>query len=278
MELCTYKRGLWSCVQPRRESNSKTVALFCDRHFNNANRKSKRKTEKKKAMTMTTDAHEKYLARVNSQSRERNRAYRSRRRESLDSIVDERVIAIASRLDTIKDGKHYVIIPNVVSDLLTVDDVVREGDIEPIDFTNATGPVTRTMQAVQNGKDIMPEVLEALRAVFPDCTKIEVNIIRSESGDTPQLTHCDFAPTHHAKRIQNLKGFHYSAIIALQNGTHLLVGEENKSIHIPRSSMMFFRGDMDHAGDGYHEVNERLFISISSHAFPASEDVLLNLP
>lgn len=134
------------------------------------------------------------------------------------------------------------------------------------------------MQTVQNAKDLIPEVSEALRVVFPDCTEIAVKVIRSESDDTPQLTHNDFAPTLHTKKIQNLKGFHYSAIIGLQNGTHLLVGEENKSIHIPRSSMMFFRGDMDHAGAGYNELNERLFISISSHAFPASEDVLLLLP
>ena len=98
------------------------------------------------------------------------------------------------------------------------------------------------MQAVENAKDLMPEVLEAVRVVFPDCTEIAVKVIRSESGDTPQLTHNDFAPAHHPKRIQNLKGFHHSAIIGLQNGTHLLVGEENKSIHIPCSSMVFLEG------------------------------------
>lgn len=221
--------------------NSTTIPLHCDKHHTNANRKNKLKSEKK-AIMMINDAHENYKVRLNSQSRDRNRAYRNRRRESLHKIVDAKVKAIASRLDTIKDGQHYVIIPNVVSNLLTVDDIVREGDIKPIDFTSATGPVTRTMQAVQNAKDLIPEVLEALRVVFPDCTEIVVKVIRSESDDTPQLTHNDFAPTLHTKRIQNLKGFHYSAIIGLQNGTHLLVGEENKSIHIPRSSMMFLEG------------------------------------
>ena len=98
------------------------------------------------------------------------------------------------------------------------------------------------MQAVQNAKGFMPEVLEALRVVFPDRTEIALKVIRSESGDTPQLTHNNFAPTHHTKMIQNLKGFHYSAIISFQNGTHLIVGEENKSMYIPRSSIVFFKG------------------------------------
>ena len=66
--------GLWSCVQPRRKSNSQTITLFCDRHFTNANKKSKLKTEKKKMMTMTKDEHEDYLIRVNSQSRERKQS------------------------------------------------------------------------------------------------------------------------------------------------------------------------------------------------------------
>lgn len=144
MELCSYKRGLWSCRRPRRKSNSTTIPLYCDKHYTNANRKNKLKSEKKKAITMTNDAHENYKVRVNSQSRDRNRAYRNRRRESLHKIVDAKVKAIASRLDTIKDGQHYVIIPNVVSNLLTVDDIVREGDI---DFKNPSTSKTQQDQS-----------------------------------------------------------------------------------------------------------------------------------
>ena len=144
MELCSYKRGLWSCRRPRRKSNSTMIPLYCDKHYTNANRKNKLKSEKKKAITMTNDAHENNKVRVNSQSRDRNRAYRNRRREILHKIVDAKVKAIASRLDTIKDGQHYVIIPNVVSNLLTVDDIVREGDI---DFKNPSTSKTQQDQS-----------------------------------------------------------------------------------------------------------------------------------
>ena len=68
---------------------------------------------------------------------------------------------------------------------------------------------------------------------------------------------------------------HYSALISLEENTTLLVGKGRKTASIPLHSMIFFRGDMTHAGAGYTEENSRLFISVSSAAFPATEDVSL---
>ena len=226
-------------------------------------------------LTLSRQDYLLYRRKLNSQSVKRNKAYRKGRKDGLLSIMDEMVKRIATKLDTIKDTQRYVIIPNVISDKFTVDDLVRHGEIEPINFTDATALHTRTMQAVQNAPEFMSATLEALQTVFPECTELAVKVLRSESGDPAQLTHRDFAPTHNTKLMQNLKGFHYSAIVSLQNSTNLLVGPERELINIPRASMLLFRGDMYHAGASYNELNERLFISISSHAFPSSENVYL---
>ena len=190
--------------------------------------------------------------------------------------MDEKMKSISTILDTIKTNQHYVVIPNVISEILMIDDIVICEDIEPIDFTNVTGPVTRTMQAITNAKDFMPETIEALKRVFPECTEMEFKLRRSVAGDTQQRLHEDFTPTASTKRMQNLKGFHYSGIISLQNYTKLIVGENKELYNIARSCMLFFRGDMSHAGASYNELNERIFISMSSHAFPVSDDVVLN--
>ena len=211
-----------------------------------------------------------------SESVQRKRASRKRRKADLESILDEKIKSISTNLDAIKSNQHYVVIPNIISDILTIDDIDLCGEIEPINFTNVTGPVTRTMQAITNAKDFMPETIGALKRVFPECTEMEFKLITSVAGDTQQRLHEDFTPTAFTKRMQNLKGFHYTGIISLQNNTKLIVGEDKELVNIPRSSMLFFRGDMSHAGASYNELNERIFMSISSPAFPVSEDVLLN--
>lgn len=114
--------------------------------------------------------------------------------------MDEKMKSISTILDTIKTNQHYVVIPNVISEILTIDDIVICEDIEPIDFTNVTGPVTRTMQAITNAKDFMPETIEALKRVFPECTEMEFKLRRSVAGDTQQRLHEDFTPTASRKR------------------------------------------------------------------------------
>ena len=69
--------------------------------------------------------------------------------------------------------------------------------------------------------------------------------------------------------------FQYSALISLQADKKLLIGEDRVEVDIPPFSMLFFRGDMCHAGAGYKRSNSRLFISESSLPFPATEDVHL---
>ena len=276
MLCCAYKYGLVTCVLGRRSSTSGIDSKFCEKHHIEATRKRKRNTDRTKAKTLTKEKLLERQKKVKSESIQRTSAYRKRRKADLESILDEKIKSISTILDTIKTNQHYVVIPNVISKILTIDDIVLCGEIEPIDFTNVTGPVTRTMQAITNAKDFMPETIEALKRVFPECTEMEFKLLRSVAGDTQQRLHEDFTSTASTKRMQNLKGFHYSGIISLQNYTKLIVGENKELYNIARSSMLFFRGDMSHAGASYNELNERIFISISSHAFPVSDDVVLN--
>jgi hypothetical protein len=61
--------------------------------------------------------------------------------------------------------------------------------------------------------------------------------------------------------VFDLDGFHYSAIIALQPEAHLLIGEKRERVDIPKDSMLFFRGDMPHAGGAYKKANARFYPS-----------------
>ena len=64
----------------------------------------------------------------------------------------------------------------------------------------------------------------------------------------------------------------------LMENTFLYVGSLDEKVHIPKSSMLFFRGDMVHAGSDYQIENYRLFISASSIDYPSTLDVSINFP
>jgi hypothetical protein len=86
----------------------------------------------------------------------------------------------------------------------------------------------------------------------------------------PTVTHSDFVQAR-STSVRTLSHFHYSATISLEDNTQLLVGK----FRIPLHAMLFFRGDMPHAGAGYPLRNSRLFFSASSDTFPVTDDLYL---
>ena len=146
---CTYTCGLNTCDNDRRPLTSKNNCSLCEKHSTAATGKVRKKAERKKVHTLSREDYLLHQRKLNSQSAERTKTYRKRRKDDIHSIMDETVKRIATKLDTIKDTQHYVIVPNVISDKLTIDDVVRHGEIEPVNFTDATALYARTMQAVQ---------------------------------------------------------------------------------------------------------------------------------
>lgn len=122
-------------------------------------------------------------------------------------------------------------------------------------------------------------MLQAIEIVFPGCKTIGVKLLRSEKGNLAQKLHTDHVPgPKSSKRLEDLKDFHYSALIALIENAFLYVGSVDEKVRIPKSSMLFFRGDMVHAGSDYQIENYRLFISASSIDYPSTLDVSINDP
>ena len=84
------------------------------------------------------------------------------------------------------------------------------------------------MQLVKEPDLYIPHVLTALRHSFTGCTTQLVKFITSSANDPAQSTHTDYDTKFIHRRISSLKDFHYSAIIAIEPNTHLLIGTELK--------------------------------------------------
>jgi hypothetical protein len=100
------------------------------------------------------------------------------------------------------------------------------------------------MNLVPNPELYIPNVLTALSTVFSGCNSTLVKVITSQRGDKEQLLHTDFDLKYITSRVFNLDSLHYSAIIALQPDTHLLVSGKRERIGIPVNSMLLFHGNL----------------------------------
>jgi hypothetical protein len=176
----------------------------------------------------------------------------------------------------IKNNHQYVIVPDVVDEMVATSNIRLKGRREMITFSSAEGPYLRSMKEVSAPERYVPNILAAVKLVFPLCTERKLKLLTSEGGDVAQTNHTNYVTPEAKIRIANLQEFHYSAVISIEQNTRLLVGESRKSIDIPLRAMLFFRDDMLHAGAGYPVANSRLFLSILSHPFPATKDVLLH--
>jgi hypothetical protein len=125
------------------------------------------------------------------------------------------------------------------------------------------------MQPIKDPGAIVGNVIAAIKIVLPQCTYVVVKMLKSEAGDTVQIAHTGYVPDAIPKPVTHLKAFHYSAM------TRLLINKSRDEITIPLHAMVFFRGDMLHAGAKYNFKNSRHFISASTATFPASDDFQL---
>ena len=71
--------------------------------------------DRTKAKALTQEQLLEHKKRVISESVQRKRASRKRRKADLESILDEKIKSISTNLDAIKSNQHYVVIPNIVS-------------------------------------------------------------------------------------------------------------------------------------------------------------------
>ena len=133
------------------------------------------------------------------------------------------------------------------------------------------------MQEIDKPEDLIGDVLQAINYVFTGCPTIIVKLLTSQKGDRQQLLHTDYVPNDSTITMKNLNHFHYSALISIEQDTKLVIGSSLEVVDIPLHSMLFFRGDMVHAGAAYELGNHRIFLSASSEPFPVTDDVSLQL-
>jgi hypothetical protein len=271
MVTCNYRFGEKVCLKKCHETEGGRVTSKCKKHLNQAAKKSRNKLKRKVESSSMRDTLTASAA-VTQAANERTQRSRSGRQDAIEGIQNENVKRMATVLDRMKDSRKYVIVANAVASTLKLEDFKLTGVAEPINFSNTIPPFLRTMQPLEDPSLHLSDVLEAIRSVFSGCCNITVKLLNSKAGDKAQDNHTDYVPEA-VKPIKSLSAFHYSALISLEENTTLLVGRGRKTVSIPLHSMIFFRGDMPHAGAGYTEENSRLFISASSDLFPVTDDI-----
>ena len=200
---------------------------------------------------------------------------RKRRRElrDLDSVhINVRVII--NELLRILSGDPYVLINNVIGNDISTNSFIMSQEPEPIDFSNNPKDI-RTQQVIDNGLTLLHDVVHAIHVVFPSCDRIVMKKLFSKANGVEQSMHTDHVHSYRAQRITALTKLHYSAIIANEENTTLMIGQNNgvsRQVNIPQYAMLFYRGDVFHADSLYKKDNSRIFMSISSKNYHETEE------
>lgn len=263
---CRHSHGGKQCQAPRHTTSGAKITKFCVAHYKHYRAKRPKPERKSDIIARESKTLKDVL---------HKRSSRRRIKDALADIADEAVKNIATQMAEIqKKGLDYIVINNVVEHLVAKD-IKLIGLKEPINFNNKGAKVTRTMQLVDRPERYIPHVLAALQHTFTGCKTQIVKIISSTAKDPAQPTHTDFDTRHILTRVSSLKQFHFSAIIAIEPNTHLLIGIDRKRVEIPVQSMLLFRGDLPHAGGQYIKANSRIFVSFSSEFYPLSNAVYI---
>jgi hypothetical protein len=170
--------------------------------------------------------------------------------------------------------QKFKIVENVI-DSTSLPKLCFTEEAEIISFEGVEPSSSRTQRTISNGEALLPRIYDAFRMIFPGCTEISVRLVTSKASDKAQEVHTDYNIDALGSRVHSLKAFHYSALVAIQEDTILLVGKEKTIVGIPLNGMIIWRGDMPHAGGGYVKRHKRIFISISSIYCPVTSSVYL---
>lgn len=264
--MCNYKRK--RCVEPCHVTKSGKTVYLCLEHY--------------RAYNASLKAKGRNVPKVSSDRRESQNALRVKAHsihwQDVLAIQNMEVQKIASALLTFRNKrvlKSYIILQDVIRPT-NLGRIKLKGLPEIISFDGVIASSTRSQQNISNGAAIIGNVLDAFKIIFPGCKTIAVKLLVSEPGDKEQQVHTDFNYNSINLRVRDLKDFHYSALVAIEHGSHLLVGVNKERVDIPINGMIFWRGDCFHAGGGYSSINRRIFISISSFLCPVSDTVYLH--
>lgn len=270
---CVYTYGPKTCKYPCHKSKSGVYTNKCSFHMNRAASKAAKTLLKKRIGSGLSSEEIKNKRKTDSAvAKLKMSAYRETKLKVIEAIENINVRRIATSISKVCRTHKYVLVENVIPNSLKICHIELKEEPEPITFSSIP-PYKRTMQTLTNPEAVISDVLEAIKVVYNECSTIKVKMLKSNGSDKAQTTHYDLVQG--LTSVNKVAAFHYSALISLQADTKLLIGEERVEVDIPPFSMLFFRGDMCHAGAGYKRSNSRLFISASSLPFPATEDVHL---
>lgn len=128
---CNHKRGLVTCSDTCHLTKSGKYQSKCKIHLNKAAKVSRRKLIKKKKEKGTFEEEK---VRFNITAKLRMAKYRDERRKSIDAIEDITVQSIATSLDNFHDDHKYVLVGDVISNILDSSQVKAKGRVESIPF------------------------------------------------------------------------------------------------------------------------------------------------
>ena len=191
--------------------------------------------------------------------------------------MDPLVKRVARDLLTFRNKRspsEYIIIKDVIGPI-NHSVFSFDGDAEVISFAGTPSSTSRSQRVITNGQDIIGPILKAMMIVFPGCSNVAVKLLESSPGDKAQETHTDYDYNALNKRVRSLKAFHYSALVAFEPGSVLLMGTRREVVKIPLNAMIFWRGNCPHAGGAYKTKNRRIFVSISSSLCPLTSAVYI---
>lgn len=107
----------------------------CKVHFAASNVASKQRLATKRLQDGDPENLVRMETKLRIQSAIRMQAYRDARLKGLESIGESNVLRIATILDTIKNSKNYVIVPNAIADTVNISNIRLAGRPQAIAFS-----------------------------------------------------------------------------------------------------------------------------------------------
>ena len=123
------------CPEERQPMSGGMFRSKCKVHFAASNVASKQRLATKRLQDDDPENLELMETKLRIQSAIRMQACRAARLKGLESIRDLNVRRIATILDTIKNSKNYVIVPNAIADIVNISNISLAGSPQGIAFS-----------------------------------------------------------------------------------------------------------------------------------------------
>jgi hypothetical protein len=188
------------------------------------------------------------------------------------------------------DVDGYMILRNVISvkkrEIQYALQKVRQS-ATPI-FNSAMNDYRRKQVSISEGLPYVHQLTYLTHKMFPHLFLQDPVLILSDKGCLEQTPHCDYDPSTFSGHDQS-GSVPYGAILALQDETRFVVWAgshlcarattsrilskcEKRILLLNKGDVLFFRGDLIHAGASYTEENIRLHAYLDHHAVTRHPD------